>query len=309
MFDWSSLAQYIPQAIQLGTSLWGAHKGSKAAKRAARQATPVPYGTNSMYGTTTVDPRTKQLGFNMAQNPFAAILNAGGLQSFGNAFAAPSQAYWGAAPEIADAARGMFGPQLEQAAAERFGLLNQLALPGEQRQTNSLLDRLNAMGRLGGTGGATEQQALAEAQSQAELQRQLAAQDWAMNRAQNRFTSALQAVGAGQAQQQQGFQMGLGSMGGISDLFKNLLAQSQQGVAAGAAGATPGDMAAGAANASMGGTNAIGNFLNNSGVFDAIGGWLGGKMGGGTLSPVNVTAQPLPVPSPISVPNSPYIGG
>lgn len=132
-----------------------------------------------------------------------------------------------------------------------------------------------------------------------------------MNRAQNRFTSALQAVGAGQAQQQQGFNMGLGSMSGISDLFKNLLAQSQQGVAAGAAGATPGDMAAGAANASMGGTNAIGNFLNNSGVFDAIGGWLGSKLGGsgGGLSPVQVTAQPLPVPSPISVPNSPYIGG
>lgn len=126
-----------------------------------------------------------------------------------------------------------------------------------------------------------------------------------MNRAQNRFSSALQAVGAGQAQQQQGFGMGMGAMGGIGDLFKMLLAQGAQGV--GAATGAPASSIPGTVAANTGTSTAVGNFLNNSGVFDAIGGWIGSKLGGGGTTPVSVTGSPTPydpgtlhIPTPVT---------
>jgi len=275
--------------LQLGTSLYGANRqqqqGQQAAQQAVQAATPIGYGTGSMYGQTTVDPRTRQMQFQFGQNPFAQLMNVGGLQSFSNAFSAPGAAYGGAAPEIAQAAQGMFGPGLEQEAAGRLGILRQLAQPEEQRASNQLTDRLFASGRLGGTGGAVEQEAMARAQSAADLQRQLASQDWASTRAQNRFQSALQAVGAGQAGAAQQFNMGQGAMGGLSDMFKMLLQQGNVGL--GAASATPSDIAAlqAGAKTAPGAFDAGAAWLQNSGAFGKIGDWIGGKMGMPTAQP------------------------
>jgi hypothetical protein len=278
----------IDVGLQAGSAYMSAKGAKKAGKKAVQQSTPVPYGTNSMWGSTTVDPKTKQISYNQSVNPFSQILNQGGMQSFANAFAAPGQAYYGAAPEIAQAAAAMGGPQQEAEAAERLGLLRGMAQPGEQRQSNSLLDRLQAMGRLGGTGGAVEQEALASAQAQADLQRQMTAQDWATNRATNRFNTALGAVGAGQSQASQSFNFGQNSMQGIAGIFQQLLAQGQQGV--GSAAGTPASVALGNAGASQAWPNALGQIVSNAGIGDAIGGWL-------NKTPTATPSATVPTPS------------
>lgn len=298
MGGWGNVAQGL-------YGLYGASRskkqGKKAAAQAAAAATPIAYGTGSMYGTTTVDPRTRQLQFNMGQNPFAQLMNVGGLQSLSNAYSAAGAPYGGANPEIAAAAEGLTGPGLEQEAAGRLGILRQLAQPEEQRATNQLTDRLFASGRLGGTGGGIEQEALARAQSAADLQRQLASQDWASTRAQNRFQGALQAVGAGQARQAQNFNIGQGSMGGLADMFKMLLAQGNAGI--GAATATPASVALtqGAARTAPGGTEAAMEWLKQSGLFTKIGDWMGGKLPGGAPAPT--------APPPAGTVPGPWIGG
>jgi hypothetical protein len=288
--------------LQGAYGIYGASRDKKQGKRAANQAaqaaTPVAYGTGSMYGSTTVDPRTRQLGFSMAQNPFAQLMNVGGLQSLANAFSAPGSAYGGAAPEIAAAAQGLTGPGLEQEASGRLGILRQLAAPEEQRASNQLTDRLFASGRLGGTGGGIEQEAMARAQSAADLQRQLASQDWAATRAQNRFQGALQAVNAGQSGAINQFNMGQQSLGSLGDMFRLLLAQGNAGI--GAATGTPASIAAlqYGANTAPGGMGAGMEWLKQSGVFNKIGDWFGGKLPGGT-----------PTAPPTASPVGPYQGG
>jgi hypothetical protein len=278
----------ISTGLQLGSAYLGSKKKKKAAQQAAAAATPTPYSTNSMFGTTTVDPKTHQLGFNLAQNPFMQLQNFGGMQSLANAYSAPGSTYYGASPELVDAARGLFGPALDQATQGRLALLNQYAAPGEQRAQNSLLDRLNAMGRLGGTGGQIEQQALYDSQAQAGLQRQMTAADWATNQAMNRFNTAQQAIQSGQTAAQNQFTMGTQSQNNILDYMRTLLAQANTGVASG--GGTPVSAAQGVADASMAWPNALAQFGQSSGAFGAIGNWLGGMLGGsGSTTPTATT--------------------
>ena len=149
----------ISNYAQLGAGIYGAAKqgkaGKKAGRRAAAMATPIGYGTAGPWGATAVDPRSRMVTYSPAQNPFSQLFNVGGLGSLANAYSAPGAAYYGASPEVAAAAQGMFGPALEQEAAGRLGVLRELAQPQEQQMQNQLTDRLFASGRLGGTGGAT----------------------------------------------------------------------------------------------------------------------------------------------------------
>lgn len=299
MFNWGSLFSGIGKGVDAvggwgnvikgGVGIYGAMQDKKgaqsAAQTAAQQSTPYGYSTGSMWGNTMVDPRTRQMQFSMAQNPFAQMMNIGGLQGLSNAYSASGSAYGGANPEIVAAANAMYGPQMEQEASGRLSALRQLAQPEEARATQGLESRLFSMGRLGGTGGAVEQEALARAQSAADLQRQLTSQDWASNRAQNRFQTALQAVGAGQQGQAQQFGMGMQSQGGLQAMFQQLLQQGQLGVQAGAA--TPGNVAALGYNANTmpGAGGALGAWANESGIFNKIGDWLGSKTGGTPIAP------------------------
>lgn len=294
-FSWGSLpwGDIIKGGVQLGTSLYGANQGKKAAQAAAAQATPIPWSGTSQFGTTTFNPKTRSFSLNQAQNPFSQLFNVGGLQSLGNAFSAPGSAYYGAAPEIANAANAMFGPEQDAAAAGRLSALRQIAQPWEQRAQNSLNDRLFSMGTMGTTGGGIQQTAFQEAQNDADLKRSLAAQDWAQSRSMDRFNTALQAVGQGSQQQQQQYNIGSGSLGNIGNMFQMLLNQANVGVGSGA-GAPP--QLAAAANQSTFNSTVL-PFLQNSGAFDALGNWINGKTGS------NAT------PAPAYSPYGPYSGG
>lgn len=295
MFAWGSLpwGQIISTGGQLAASYLGSKSAKHGAQQAAQQATPVPWSGSSMFGTTQFDPRTRSFSISQAQNPFAQMFNVGGLQSLGNAFSAPGASYYGAAPEVANAANQMFGPAQDAAAADRLAALRQIAQPWEQRAQNSLNDRLFAMGTQGTTGGGIQQTAFQEAQNDADLKRSLAAQDWAQSRSMDRFNTALQAVGQGGQMQQQQYNIGSGSLGNISNMFQQLLNQANVGVGS-AAGAPP--QLAAAANQSTFNSTIL-PFLQNSGAFDALGNWIGGKLGGG--------ANPAPAQSPYG----PYSGG
>jgi len=150
------------------------------------------------------------------------------------------------------------------------------------------------MGRLGGTGGGIEQEALARAQSAADLQRQMMSQDWAQSRAMNRFNTAQQAVQAGQAQAANQFNMGTGSMGQLGQMFQMLLNQGNFGAGLGVG--APAQLAAMANQSPI--NTAVLPALQSSGVFDKLGGWLGGKIGGsipeGMDTAMNSTLSPGP---------------
>jgi len=276
--------EIINAGVQVGTAVYGAKQAKKGAKRAAAMATPVPYSATSQYGTTTWNPKTHQMELAQAQNPFSQMLNIGGQQSLANAYSAPGQAYFGAAPEVAQAAGAMFGPGQDAAAAERLGVLRQLAQPEEQRTGQSLNDRLFAMGQMGTSGGGIQQEAFYKAQQDADLKRQLASQDWAQSRSMDRFNTAIGAVNQGQAGQSQAFNIGQQSQSGLANMFQQLLQQGQLGVG-GAAGAPP--QLAAAANQSIVNSTIL-PALQQSGVFDRIGGWLGGAAQPAATAPGSV---------------------
>ena len=99
----------------------------------------------------------------------------------------------------------------------------------------------------------------------------------------NRFSTALQAVGSGQAGAQNQYNMGVGSLGGIQSLFSPLL--NQAGLGASAATGAPAQLAMAGAQANMVPYQGVADFLSNSGAFDALGRWIGGKIGGTQTAP------------------------
>lgn len=290
---WASIGSWLGNnagnLLQFGGALIGSNQQSKAVQGAANAATPIAYGTSSMYGTTTVDPKTRQITLNPAQNPFSQIFNIGGVQQLANAYSAPGSAYYGAAPEVAAAARAMGMSEQEAEAANRYGMLTQLAQPEERRMFQRLENNLFARGQMGTTGGGEHYRGFYEAQNRADLERQLASQDWAQSRGLQRFNTALQAVGSGMQGQNQQYNIGAGSYGGMQQAFQQLLAQGNMGL--GAATGTPSGIALANAQAQMGPWNAGAAFLDKSGAFDALGRWIGDKFGA-------TPTTPAPAPQP-----------
>ena len=104
-------------------------------------------------------------------------------------------------------ARGMFSqgqelmgsmPQSYQdVAASRLDLLRQQAQPYEQRAQNSFLQRQQAMGRMGSTGGQRDIEAFASGQAQADTTRQLDSQNMAETLYGRDQQAALQKMGYG----------------------------------------------------------------------------------------------------------------
>ena len=286
--------------LKLGGSLLGADRSASGARDIARQATPTPYGVSGPGGTVGVDPRTQQINLQMADNPFARLFNALGASSFANAAVAPGSAMYGANPELISAYQGLFGQGLTDTIQGQLDLLRQAAAPEENRQRLGLDDQLFSRGMLGTTGGAERFRALTEAQGQADLNRQLAAVGLGQQEAQNRFQGALGTIGQGMNAQNQNFNIGMGSFGGMQGLFQNLLNQANIGVGA-SSGMAPG-LAPWLHQQQQSPYTTGFNFLSNSGIFD----WLNGRGGSGgvpmvsqpSLPPISVTPpSQFPMPS------------
>lgn len=226
----------------VATSAYGAYNQKKNAKDAAKAGTPVPYNTQGPYGNSYIDPVTHTATYNPAANPFTNLLSSGGTAALANAFTAPGSFLSGADSELAAAYQGLLPSGLESATQERYGLLNQLAQPAEQRAGNKLQDQLFARGQTGTTGGGIQQEAFQNSLNQADLQRQLSAQDWAQTRANNRFSSALQAVGSGQQGQVNNWNIGSGALGGFQNILGGIYGAAGQ--AQGINSATPAQLAA-----------------------------------------------------------------
>jgi len=128
----------------------------------------------------------------------------------------------GLAGEIAGAGgellRGAQAPSFNQLAAERLSALRGQARTGEERATQSAIERLFSQGRLGTTGGQRALGELARAQEEADIARTVAAQDFAQQQ---------QNIAAQQALQRQ--QLGAGLLGtGLAG--QQFLAQQGQGL-------------------------------------------------------------------------------
>ncbi len=233
-FDWGSL---INTGIQVGAGLLGSKKNADNTAQAAASTRPVPYSTQSQFGTSTVNPTNNSIQFQGAANPFAQLFTMGGLTQGANAFSAPGAAYYGAPKEVVQAANGTMNTDAD--AAGRLQLLRDQAAPGANQQAVALRERLFGRGTLGSSGGGAEQEAFLNSQNQADLNRQMTAADWANQRAQQRFSNALGATGFGGQIQQQQFNQFAASQTGASNPFQQLLQQAGVGVGA-AGGVAPG---------------------------------------------------------------------
>lgn len=261
------MASAIPAVISGGLGLLGASKSASAAKKAAKAATPTPYSVSGPGGMFGVDPSTHQINLQYGNNPFSNLMQSLGLAQLGSAQNAQNQFLYGANPEVAAAYRGLFGQGLTGGIQKQLDLLRQAAAPEENRQRLGLSDTLFSQGMLGTSGGAERERALYEAQNQADLQRQLSAVSLGNQEALNRFQAALGAVGQGQSAQQQQYGMGSGAFG---QLFQQLLGQANIGIGSGSG--TPQNAAIYQAQASQAPFQTAFNFLNNSGLFNALGG-------------------------------------
>lgn len=241
------LQDLLPSIINAGAAWYGNKNQAGEYQAAANQSTGKPTPVQSMFG-------------NVAYNPNTGIQLTPGQ--------APG-AFGGAPPELINAFNQLNDQgAISQEAGGRLGLLRQLAQPEEQRATQGLEQRLFSQGRLGGTGGAVQQEALARAQGSADLERQLASQDWARNNALQRFNAATGVIGAGQAQQGIDFGQAL-----------NL------GKLAVDAGRPPNaDLLAAMAGSKGAGLQAILGALG-AGQDGGLGGLLGGIFGGGQQAP------------------------
>lgn len=248
-------------------AIGGGLLASSGAKKAAKAATPVPYGVSGPAGTSTVNG--KNITLSMRDNPFAALFQALGLGQLGQVGGYSNQFLYGANPEVANAYRGIFGQGLTQEIQSQLDLLRQAAAPEEQRQFNRFQDSIFA--RTGGaTSGDTDRfRAFEEAMAQADLQRQLSAVGMGRENALNRFQAAMGAVGQGMSGQQQAFNLGMGAFGGTGDLFQRLIQQAGLGVGAG--GGTPPQIAQWAAQQQQLPFQTAFNFLNNSGILNRPG--------------------------------------
>lgn len=268
----------ISAAVGIGSAVYGAQQQKKNADKMIEASKVNPWDVNSPYGNVYFDPGSGQVSYQMFNNPFYNMFAQGGQAALGNAFTAPGSPYYGASPEVVAAMEGLSTGALQQDASDRKVLLDQLAQPEQQRSFNTLQDTLFARGQLGTSGGGIQQEAWQNAANRADLERQLASQDWAASRAQNRFASALQAVGQGQSAQQQNFGIGTGALSGMHSIWANLANTANTGIQAGGGAAGPA-VAAGIQYATSPLAAGMGA-LQNSGALDKFSGWAGNKMAG-----------------------------
>lgn len=285
--SWGSIAS---TAITVGAGYLGAKKQAGAAKQAAAAATPRAYDVSTPYGQIQFDHTGRAINAAMAESPFMPLLSMGGQAALMNAFTAPGSPWYGAPPELIAAAQG-FDPQALAAAGQgEYDILTQLAAPEEQRQRVGLQDTLFSQGRLGTSGGAEQARALAEAQSQADLQRRLAGIDRASSNALNRFNAALGTIQTGGNLAAQNYNVGTGAFSGMQDFINNFLQSSNIGLGAGAG--TPWQAAVNQAQSSALPYQSVVGGLQNAGVFDKMGEWIGGKLSSPTYSAPNTGAAP-----------------
>lgn len=297
-----------PVGSAIGGSLGGIVDGKKGAKQdnataaaAANAATPVGYSTFGPLGSVQVNPTTKQATITQADNPWARVLQGLGMSQFANAATAPGSAYYGARPEIVQAAQGLTPEAMAGNFGSELARLRAIAAPEDRRQFQGLENALFARGQMGTSGGGERYRAFYEAQNQADLQRQGAAQDFARTRALDRFNTATQAVGAGQSAAMDQFNQGTNAFGGFQNILAQLIGQGQLG--ASLASATPGNVATFQAGTAM--ANSPARILEASGVFDTLGSLFAGKGSSGSAG----TAAPLtgwgnvniPYPGPVDL--------
>jgi hypothetical protein len=241
-----TLQDLLPGLIDAAGAWYGAKNRAGQYDAAANRSVAKPTNIQSLFGGLTYDPTTG-ITLTPGQGPGP---------------------WGGASPELVGAFNQLNDQGAIQGEADtRLSLLRQLAAPEEARATQGLQQQLFSQGRLGGTGGAVQQEALARAQGQADLERTLASQDWARNNALQRFGAANQVIGSGQGQQ------------GIN--FGQALNLGQLGVQAGRApawellaqGAAGRDAQMQAILGALGG--------NEEGGLGGILGGLGGIFGGG----------------------------
>lgn len=267
--------------IGAGVGLVGSMAGKKSAKKAAEATKPTPYGVSGPAGQMSVSGN--QLTLTPGFNPFSNIFNALGAQSFANAATAQGQPMWGANPELVSAYQGTFGQGLTDRIAQQKSLLDQMAAPGEQRQTNALWDTLQSRGTAGTSGGAEMFRAMEEANSMADLARSQGAIGLGNAEAQNRWNAALGTIQQGMTGQQQNYNIGAGAFGGLQSILENLFRQGGMGIAAGGGQAPSAAMASAAAAGVP--YQQVNEFLKTSGAYDAMGRGLGGLFGGGGGAP------------------------
>ena len=299
----------LPGIVNAGAAYLGARNEANNVQNAAQQTRRNPMNiVSSTLGNATFDPATGTYTLNTA--------------------GAPTTPYYGASPEIVQALQGLTNTDAET--ADRLAALRGLAAPDEQRALVSQRDKLFAEGRLGGTGGGIEQEALYRAQAMADRQRTLDAADWAQNRALTRFQGALQTVNQGMGQQRQLADIALGTGGlGVSG-DQSLAAQiamalaganqgkfdSIYGALSGAGGANGiagllGSVLQSTGNSTLG---SIGSILNpgattGGGIGDVLGSILGGGAAAGpaalgtgltAIAPVSLTGATAGVPASVA---------
>lgn len=236
--------------------------GSVLGAKKSKPKAPTPWSTFGPAGSSSVNKKTKKITFAQdTSNPFYQLFNQLGPEFFANALGTGDEPFGGVDPEVLAAYEGLFGQGLTDRIASQYDLLTQMAAPEEQRAFNRNADALFARTGLSTSGDADKMARFMEMQQQADLQRQLAAVGLGRDESLSRFEGAMKAAGLGQAGQAQQFGFGMSTFGGLQDLFGNLMRQASIGTA------TPVSQPSAGGQGWMAGMN----FLNNSGLFDALG--------------------------------------
>lgn len=294
----------LGSALGLAGSIFGANKQAKAMKKAA-----IPYSVFGPAGGAAVDPKTKKITLTQdTSNPFYQLFSQLAPELFGDAVGMGDEFLGGVDPEVAAAYEGLFGQGLTDRIGENYGLLRAMAEPDEMSAFRNLADNLYARTGLSTTGDADKLAAFERARDQADLARQLQAIGLGREEAGTRFEAAMKAKGLGLGEQAQQFGFGMSAFGGFQQLFENLLRQAGLGTQTTAA-AAPASMAA-ASSAGLPWQAGM-NFLNNSGLFSALGNMGGGgsipltapNLGAGIGYGVNIPFPTIPI-TPV-----PPIGG
>lgn len=269
-------------------SVYGANKQAKALKKAA-----IPYSVTGPFGTSMVDPKTKKIMLGSAPNPFADLFNLFGPSEITRALGMQDEFLGGVDPEVASAYAGLFDQGLTDRIQSNYDLLSEMAAPGEMSAFRELADRLYARTGLSTTGDVDRFGRFEEARNQADLGRQLQAIGLGRDEAMTRFEAAMKAAGLGQTEAAQRFGFGMTGFGGLQNLFQNLMQQAGLGTATTGAAAPAAMAAAEAAGLPW---QAGMNFLNNSGLFSAL-----GRIGSGGRAqvPFNLGAH---IPMDVNIP-------
>lgn len=265
---------------------FGARDDAKRASRATASATPYGYSTFSPLGSVMVDPNSRSVNISAAGNPWATMMQGLGATSIANAMTAPGSPYYGAAPELAEAARGFTPENMAALQSEELARLRAASAPEEQRMFQQMEDQLFSRGQMGTSGGGERYRGFYEAQSMADLARQGQAFDTARLRQMDRFNTALQAVGSGQSGQVNQANIGSGAFGNFQGILRDLMQSGNIGL--GAATATPASMAQW--NAAMQSSASLPSIVEAAGGGQAVWDALKGAWGHFRTPPFNPNA-------------------